>query len=216
MPVLIRGDSNMIVMPLSYSAAAIERSFEVIEELTVADQHFLIIFDKETPRASIVKAQLEDVGGELRHICVAMLELNKQKTIGDNVISVQRFWEDPQVLQVEGVCVERRFQESGFATQLYEALVLKCGVILMSDNTQYEGGKALWQKIAKSSNALSVFILDTDMGKFLPYDGTKAIYDGISIPEEKIWSIHPDIEHFGVVLIAEDKRRIETLTSSNS
>lgn len=215
MPVLILGDSNMIVMPLSYSAAAIARSFEVIEELTVADQHFLIIFDKETPRASIVKAQLEDIGGEPRHVCVAMLELNKQKTIGDNVISVKRFWQDEQILQVEGVCVERRFQESGFATKLYEALVLKCGVILMSDNTQYEGGKALWQKIARNSNALTVFVLDTDSGTFFPYDGTKAIYDGISIPEEKIWSIHPDEELFGVVLIAEDTRRVQALASSN-
>lgn len=215
MPVLIRGDSNMIVMPLSYSAAAISRSFEVIEELTVAEQHFLIIFDKETPRASIVKAELEDVGSEPRHIAVAMLELNKQKTIGDNVISVKRFWEDPDVLQVEGVCVERRFQESGFATQLYEALVLKCGVILMSDNTQYEGGKALWQKIARNSEALAVFILDTDAGVFFPYDGTKTVYDGVCIPEEKIWSVHPDIGRFGVVLIAEDKRKVQALISSN-
>lgn len=215
MPVLIRGDSNMIVMPLSYSASAIARSFEVIEEITIAEKRYLIIFDKKTPRASIVKAELEDVSGEPRHVAVAMLELNNQKAIGDNVISVERFWEDSSVLQVEGVCVDRRYQEIGFATQLYEALVLKCGVILMSDNTQYEGGKALWQKIAKSSNALSVFILDSDAGLFFPYDGTKAIYDGISIPEEKIWSVHPDVEHFGIVLIAEDKRKIETLTSSN-
>ena len=156
MPVLIRGDSNMIVMPLSYSASAIARSFEVIEEITIAEKRYLIIFDKKTPRASIVKAELEDVSGEPRHVAVAMLELNNQKAIGDNVISVERFWEDSSVLQVEGVCVDRRYQEIGFATQLYEALVLKCGVIIMSDNTQYEGGKALWQKVAKSSNALSV------------------------------------------------------------
>ena len=51
MPVLIRGDSNMIVMPLSYSASAIARSFEVIEEITIAEKRYLIIFDKKTPRA---------------------------------------------------------------------------------------------------------------------------------------------------------------------
>ncbi|MGB7803592.1 hypothetical protein [Buttiauxella sp.] len=215
MAVLIRGDSNMIVMPLSYSASAIARSFEVIEEITIAEKRFLIIFDKKTPRASIVKAELEDVGGEPRHVAVAMLELNNQKDIGDNVVSVERFWEDASVLQVEDVCVDKRYQELGFATQLYETLVLKCGVVLISDNTQYEGGKALWQKVARSSKALSVFILDTDAGKFFPYDGTKAIYDGISIPEEKIWSVHPDHDRVGVVLIAEDKRKIETLISAN-
>ena len=213
MPVLIPGDSRMVVMPFSYSTAAVKRSFEVIEELTFAGQHFLIIFDRLTPRAAIIKAEPEGDEKDLRHAVVAMLELKNQKTIGDNVISVDRFWEDQNVLQVEGVCVERQLQEAGFATQLYEALVLKCGLILMSDNIHYAGGKALWQKIARSSTQLSVFILDSDAGRFYPYDGAKAAYNGTSIPEDKIWSTHPDKEHFGIVLIAEDKRRVAALIS---
>lgn len=52
------------------------------------------------------------------------------------------------------------------ATLLYEELVVKCGVILMSDNKQYEAGKALWQKIAQESDKLAVFILDSDVGQF--------------------------------------------------
>ncbi|WMY73878.1 hypothetical protein RHD99_20970 [Buttiauxella selenatireducens] len=214
MPVLIRGDSNMIVMPLSYSPAAIERSFQVVDEITLAGKRFLVIFDKQTPRAAIVKADIEEIDGVARHIAVAMLELANQKSIGDNVISVERFWEETDLLQVEGVCVERRYQEAGFATRLYEALVINCGVILMSDNTQYQGGKALWQKIARESKELSVFVLDTDSGRFYPYDGTKVIYDGSSIPEEKIWSEHPDTTRFGVVLIAEDKKKIDKLASN--
>lgn len=203
----------MVVMPFSYSTASIKRSFEVIEELTFAGQHFLIIFDRSTPRAAIIKAEPEGNEKDRRHAVVAMLELKNQKTIGDNVISVDRFWEDQSVLQVEGVCVEKPLQEAGLATQLYEALVLKCGVILMSDNIHYAGGKALWQKIARNSTQLAVFILDSDDGRFYPFDGTKAAYDGISIPEEKIWSTHPDKEHFGIILIAEDKRRVAALTS---
>ncbi|WNJ79097.1 hypothetical protein RJE46_21225 [Cedecea neteri] len=203
----------MVVMPFSYSASAVKRSFEVIEELTFADQHFLIIFDRLTPRAAIIKAQPDGNENDLRHTVVAMLELKNQKTIGDNVISVDRFWEDQSVLQVEGVCVEKQLQEAGFATQLYEALVLKCGVILMSDTVHYAGGKALWQKIARNSSQLSVFVLDSDAGRFYPFDGTKVTYDGTSIPEDKIWSTHPDKEHFGIVLIAEDKRRVAALIS---
>ncbi|EJF32777.1 hypothetical protein [Enterobacter sp. Ag1] len=203
----------MVVMPFSYSTASIKRSFEVIEELTFAGQHFLIIFDRSTPRAAIIKAEPEGNEKDRRHAVVAMLELKNQKTIGDNVISVDRFWEDQSVLQVEGVCVEKPLQEAGLATQLYEALVLKCGVILMSDNIHYAGGKALWQKIARNSTQLAVFILDSDDGRFYPFDGTKAAYDGVSIPEEKIWSTHPDKEHFGIILIAEDKRRVAALTS---
>ncbi|WP_253282907.1 MULTISPECIES: hypothetical protein [Cedecea] len=204
----------MVVMPFSYSAAAVKRSFDVIEELTFAGQKFLIIFDKQTPRAAIIKAEPEGDEKDLRHVVVAMLELQNQKSIGDNVISVDRFWEDDSILQIEGICVESRLQEAGFATQLYEALVLKCGVILMSDNIHYAGGKALWQKIARSSSQLAVFVLDSDSGRFYPYDGTKAVYDGTSIPEESIWSVHPDKQRFGVVLIAEDKKRIEALTSA--
>ncbi|NIF49062.1 hypothetical protein F3J28_14975 [Enterobacter sp. Ap-1006] len=203
----------MVVMPFSYSTASIKRSFEVIEELTFAGQHFLIIFDRSTPRAAIIKAEPEGNEKDRRHAVVAMLELKNQKTIGDNVISVDRFWEDQSVLQVEGVCVEKPLQEAGLATQLYEALVLKCGVILMSDNIHYAGGKALWQKIARNSTQLAVFISDSDDGRFYPFDGTKAAYDGVSIPEEKIWSTHPDKEHFGIILIAEDKRRVAALTS---
>ncbi|MFP2507091.1 hypothetical protein [Buttiauxella gaviniae] len=214
MPVLIRGDSNMIVMPLSYSPAVIDRSFEVVDEITLAGKRFLVIFDKQTPRAAIVKAEIVEIDGVARHIAVAMLELANQKSIGDNVISVERFWEETDLLQVEGVCVDRRYQEAGLATRLYEALVINCGIILMSDNTQYEGGKALWQKIARESKVLAVFVLDTDCGRFYPYDGIKVIYDGASIPEDKIWSIHPETSHFGVVLIAEDKRKIDKLASS--
>ncbi len=97
----------MVVMPFSYSTASIKRSFEVIEELTFAGQHFLIIFDRSTPRAAIIKAEPEGNEKDRRHAVVAMLELKNQKTIGDNVISVDRFWEDQSVLQVEGVCVEK-------------------------------------------------------------------------------------------------------------
>lgn len=54
MPVLIPGDSNMVVMPFSYSTSAVKRSFEGIEALTFAGRHFLIIFDRLTPRAAII------------------------------------------------------------------------------------------------------------------------------------------------------------------
>lgn len=71
------------------------------------------------------------------------------------------------------------------ATLLYEELVVKCGVILMSDNKQYEAGKALWQKIAQESDKLAVFILDSDVGQFYPYCGDRVPYNGKGIPEEK-------------------------------
>jgi len=54
-----------------------------------------------------------------------------------------------------------------------------------------------------------IFVLDTDQDKFYPYDGTKVRYDGASIPEDCIWSTHPDKTHSQVILIAEDREKIK-------
>jgi hypothetical protein len=59
---------------------------------------------------------------------------------------------------------------------------------------------------------LQVFVLDTNEGKFYPYDGTKIRYDGICIPESKIWSVHPDESLQGIILIAEAKEKVSALS----
>ncbi|MCV4861155.1 hypothetical protein OFB63_34415, partial [Escherichia coli] len=61
-------------------------------------------------------------------------------------------------------------------------------------------GKALWQHIARRSSELKVFILDTDAAQYYPFDGERVCYDGVSIPESEIWSVHPDRSKHGVVL----------------
>ncbi len=71
----------------------------------------------------------------------------------------------------------------------------------------YERDKALWKKIARTSQRLRVFILDTEQGTFYPYDGSRIRYDGETIPEEAIWSAHPDACRAGVILIAEDGQK---------
>ena len=86
--------------------------------------------------------------------------------------------------------------------------MLKCGLILMSDNKQYEADQALWQKIARESDKLAVFILDSEAGEFYPYSGDRVPYNGTSIPEEKIWSRHHDTPKWGVILIAENREKI--------
>ena len=160
MPVLIRGSSNMIVMPSTYSPATIAREFKVIHEFELSSMKYGVI------------------------------------------------WQGSALFQVEGMVVEQGARGKGLATLLYEELVVKCGVILMSDNKQYEAGKALWQKIAQESDKLAVFILDSDVGQFYPYCGDRVPYNGKGIPEEKIWSLHPDTTKWGVVLVAENREKI--------
>lgn len=208
MPVLIRGDSRMIVLERSYSAAALARRFEIIDEIRFNNIDMLIVYDEKIPFAAIVEAQTKlDSRGEKRHHVVATLELVRRAS-GDEILDVSQFWEDEQVFQIEGVVVNPEMRDFRLATLLYETLVIKKNLTLMSDHDHYAGGKALWQRLARDSNDLVVFVLDTEKGQFYPYDGTEMCYDGMSIPESAIWSQHPDKTRHSVVFIAQSRNKV--------
>nr|WP_237761944.1 hypothetical protein [Escherichia albertii] len=116
---------------------------------------------------------------------------------------MRKFWEDNDVTQIEDIVVDGTARDVGLATFVYETVASKVGVILLSDNEQHEGGKALWQHIARCSSELKVFILNTDTAQYYPFDGEHVCYDGKSIPESEIWSEHPDRSKHGVVLVTE-------------
>jgi hypothetical protein len=205
MPVLIRGDSQMIVLERSYSTATLARRFEIIDEIRFNNIDMLIIYDEKIPFIAIAEAETRiDNRGEKRHHVVATLELTRRKN-DDEILDVSQLWEDEQVFQIEGVVVNPEMRDFRLATLMYETLVIKKKLTLMSDNDHYAGGKALWQRLAQDSSELVVFVLDTDKRQFYPYDGTKMRYDGVSIPESAIWSPHPDKTHSSVVFIAQNR-----------
>lgn len=197
----------MIVMPTTYSPKTVARSFNVVEELELSGRVLHVIYDSQTPRAAIIEADIDTFDGVPRHRVVAALDLQRKTNLGKDIVAVERCWEDANLIQVEGVCVDPTERDKGLATRLYEALILKCGITLISDFEQYDGGKMLWQKIARESDLIAVFVLDTEQSAFWPYDGSKVVYDGGCIPEEKIWSISPDQKCHGIVLVAENKQR---------
>jgi len=213
MPVLKQGDSNMSVMPMTYSPSTIQRRFEILDELVIRGETYWIAFDSKTPFAAVINANPSSVNGELRHKSVAMLELARPASF-DGVLSVKDFWADTDAVQVDGVVVDGAVQDVGLATRLYETLVLKKNITLMSDNTHYAGGQALWKRIAAKSKDLIVFVFDTDEGKFYPYDGQRVQYDGAVIPDDKIWSVHPDTSCYGVILVAEDVKRYPQMVAA--
>lgn len=213
MPVLNKGDSNMSVMPMAYSPSTVKRRFEIIDEFVIRDTTYWIVYDSKTPFAAVIDASPSLISCETRHRAVAMLELERPERT-DGILSVKEFWQDSDALQIAGVVVDGGLQDIGLATRMYETLVLKKGITLMSDNTHYEGGKALWQRIAKKSDKLIVFVLDSDEGKFYPYDGSRVRYDGGCIPEDEIWSIHPDEQHYGIILVAEDASRYPQMVAA--
>lgn len=213
MPVLIRGDSQMIVLERSYSTATLARRFEIIDEMRFNNIDMLIIYDGKIPFIAITEAQTRiDNRGEKRYHVVATLELARRSN-NDDILEVRQFWEDEKAFQIEGVVVNPEMRDFRLATLLYETLVTKKNLTLMSDNEQYTGGRALWQRLAQDSKGLVVFVLDTEKGQFYPYDGTKMRYDGISISESAIWSHHPDKTHWPVVLIAQNSERLSALAT---
>ncbi|MFK3709133.1 GNAT family N-acetyltransferase [Leclercia adecarboxylata] len=206
----------MIVMPTTYSPMTVARAFKQVEEFELSGRLLHVIYDPQTPRAAIIEADIETFEGVPRHRVVAALDLQRKPTLGKDIVAVKRCWEDANIIQVEGICVAPAERDKGLATRLYEALILRCGITLVSDFDQYEGGKMLWQKIARESDQIAVFVLDTEQGAFWPYDGSKVIYDGGCIPEERIWSISPDQKCHGVVLVAENRQRANQMMEESS
>lgn len=201
MPVLLKGDSKMAVIPMSYSPGTVARRFSILDGVTIQGVLYQVIWDSKTPFAAVIDAAPSVIDGDMRHKVVATLELQRRPQLEG--VLVRKFWEDSDVAQIEGIVVDGTVRDVGLATFVYETVASKAGVVLLSDNEQYEGGKALWQHIARRSSELKVFILDTDAAQYYPFDGERVCYDGKSIPESEIWSEHPDRSKHGVVLVAE-------------
>lgn len=201
MPVLLKGDSKMAVIPMSYSPGTVARRFSILDGVTIQGVLYQVIWDSKTPFAAVIEAAPSVIDGDMRHKVVATLELQRRPQLEG--VLVRKFWEDNDVAQIEGIVVDGTVRDVGLATFVYETVASKAGVVLLSDNEQYEGGKALWQHIARRSSELKVFILDTDTAQYYPFDGERVCYDGKSIPESEIWSEHPDRSKHGVVLVAE-------------
>ncbi len=201
MPMLCEGDSNMIILPSAYSLATIERRFERLNSVQFAGIEADLLWDSERLMACAVSKNVIDTD---RRQVVASIEMQKAGHLfGKETLSLSRYWEqDP--CQIQGVVVLSNYQEYGLATLMYETLVLELGMVIVSDNEQYAGGKALWKHIAQRSERLKVYIFDSEAKTFFPYkDEERICYDGANVNDEDIWSLEPDQAKYAVVLIAE-------------
>lgn len=200
MPVLCEGDSNMFVFPMTYSVNAIARRFETINEIDLGGIKADLLWDDDSLVACIV-SQL--VGDDGRRQVLASLDMEATNWRGNDAFLVAHYWEqDPA--QVRGVVVLKERRDYGLATYIYESLVAEKGLIIVSDNEQYAGGKALWKHIARHSEKLKVYIFDSETKSFFPYEEEDRIcYDGTNVSDEEIWSLEPDQTKYSIVLIAE-------------
>ncbi|MCX0174983.1 hypothetical protein, partial [Escherichia coli] len=161
----------MAVIPMSYSPGTVARRFSILDGVTIQGVLYQVIWDSKTPFAAVIEAAPSIIDGDMRHKVVATLELQRRPQLEG--VLVRKFWEDSDVAQIEGIVVDGTVRDVGLATFVYETVASKAGVVLLSDNEQYEGGKALWQHIARRSSELKVFILDTDAAQYYPFDGER-------------------------------------------
>lgn len=141
MPVLLKGDSSMAIMPMEYSPGTVARRFTVLEEVILRDTLYQVVYDAKMPFVAVIEAAPSvREGGGARHAVIATLELQRRPQLEG--VLVKKFWEDSDVAQVEGVVVDGAMRDVGLATLVYETVANKAGMTLLSDNEQYEGGVA--------------------------------------------------------------------------
>lgn len=107
---------------------------------------------------------------------------------------------DQRILQVDGVQLMNAAKFKGLATLFYESIV-DAGDVLVSDTTQYIGGRKLWEKLATSSKHKVLLVKN---GHLILDDTKPLIYNGSNFPSEQIWrepsGINDSAKHFLLVL----------------
>lgn len=78
----------------------------------------------------------------------------------------------------------------GFGTAIYWALADR-GITIISDNTQYKGGKELWKKLAREQGSKYVINVIRDGVPLLDDNGQPFVYNGSNIPDDDLWSARP-------------------------
>ncbi|MEQ9914059.1 hypothetical protein [Pectobacterium polaris] len=206
------GSFDMAILPMSYSPATMAREYRKIGETSVNGRAVDIYIHNERHHAVAIYGEPDDVNGDLRHVVVAKIDLKSRNSDdeAETILAVIGYYENLQpvsdyLTQVEGVIVTKRERNANVASAMYKALI-NDGIVLVSDNVQFPGGKALWARMARKEVGIEVFVFDPEQRTFWPYDGERIRYDGRSIPESDIWSLAPNESRKGVVLVAERKR----------
>lgn len=95
-------------------------------------------------------------------------------------------------LQIDIVEVHNaKFVGGGDGTLLYAGLVA-AGITIISDNTQYAGGAALWKKLAAKQQQYGYMINILVDGKpMVDAAGKLVVYNGHNVPDDQLWSERP-------------------------
>ena len=176
MPVVMSGTMRF------YSEDTIKRDFDSIGKVKVNDEEVWSILKKDKSFAVIgilsVRKEDKKIGLNL----IGKLEFKSKLDLSyDEEILTSK-----NVLQVDVVEVYSKEKANGFGYNLYLSLI-EYGFVLISDHTQYIGGRKLWEKLARfSGDKFDVYVIDNG-NVILDDSGSPLKYDGKNITDEKIW-----------------------------
>ena len=168
---------------------ALERRFDIVNVgKTQFGDSYGVFISKRHDFAVIGIPGIRESDGENGIDVIGTVNFKTPMINGFGLIDISNL---SQVLQVSLVHVAAEQQDRGWAMYLYASLI-KAGFIVISDNTQYIGGKELWKKIARNSldGKYSVYVID--QGKVRMNGDIPLKYDGINIDDSELWSENSD------------------------
>jgi hypothetical protein len=188
MPVLRPTELTPKIARPFYTMQSIERSYDAIYKgVTLEGQQYWCLLRKDKQSASIGIPGQRDDGA---HGLDVIGNVDFKPT---TILSGRRDFTIPKsVLQVSLVEIVPKRQSRGWGLYLYTALA-EAGYVVVSDNTQYIGGQALWKRIASDTlhNKYRVYIIKN--GEPLTNDAGNLIeYDGSNIDDAQLWSTNSD------------------------
>lgn len=170
------------------SQKSIDRDYEfIVNDKTVEGQEYWIILHKNKLNALIGEPGTREDGvfgmsilGELTFKISTVLSSIKKLNIPKHV------------LQVSLVRMSEDKKGRGYGFYLYLGLV-SAGYVIVSDFTQYIGGKELWKRIAARTvnSKYAVYVLENGEPK-LNDNGEPIIYDSKNIDDAILWSETPE------------------------
>lgn len=184
MPDFIPKEVKLPPMQISYSNNTMKTDFDMVGSFDDNDTTYFVAMRKDGSEAVLGKAGIRDEATqEVGFIILGSIDFKdlvefsyfKDLSVPRNV-----------VIQVDGVGM-RRDKKTGSGNRFYFTLA-KTGYVIISDNTQYIGGKQLWLKIARDANKhnCEVYVVE-DGSVILDDSGKPLVYNGENLPEERLW-----------------------------
>ena len=183
------GNREMITlkpMTFSYSEETVKREFDIVAHFDISNQKYWVIIKRDRSFAVVgYFGNLPEDNTAFRLIIIAKADFKEDLELSFfNEIDIKK----NNALQIDGVEVYDSRKMGGIGSRFYFALA-QYGFVVISDNFQYLGGKALWKKIAsraKQENC-SVFVID-DGEPLTDENGNLIEYDGSNLDDDELWA----------------------------